>query len=168
MTRTRERPERIGVRPAEDVESVYRTLAAEAGRAAARGEAGDGPAPGRGAPWGTGRTPAPDPGREQAREGARQPVRQGAVPGGAGDEPPGAASEGAADAYRWALAREGHGPVTGVPTREVPDLWRLTAEADAAAVLLDDPVCPPEERAYVRGVHDALAWLCGHSDERAG
>ncbi|CAL9459854.1 hypothetical protein [Streptomyces sp. enrichment culture] len=94
------------------------------------------------------------------------------APGAAGaarvrPEPFQAVSEGAADAYRWALARKEHGPVTGAPTHDVPDLWRLTAEADAAAVLLDDPVYPPDKRAYVRGVHDALAWLCGQSDEHA-
>ncbi|MFE1575358.1 hypothetical protein [Streptomyces fradiae] len=86
---------------------------------------------------------------------------------GRGPEPFEAVSEGAADAYRWALARADRGPITGAPTGDVPDLSRLTAEADAAAVLLDDPVCPPDRRAYVRGVHDALAWLCGQSDEHA-
>ncbi|GGQ13184.1 hypothetical protein [Streptomyces roseolilacinus] len=145
-TQTRARASRIGVRPADEVESVYRTLAAEAGRA-----------------------PAPAPGRGDVREGAGEPTWGDIAPGrtGPGAEPSDAVSEGAADAYRWALAREERGPVTGAPAREVPDLWRLTAEADAAAVLLDDPVCPPEKRAYVRGVHDALAWLCGQSDEHA-
>lgn len=147
VTRTRARASRIGVRPADEVESAYRALAAGAPRGSARRDPADGPAR------------APD--REASRDAERKPVREGRP------EPSGAVSEGAADAYRWALAREGHGPVTGVPTREVPDLWRLTAEADAAAVLLDDPACPPENRAYVRGVHDALAWLCGQSDEHA-
>ncbi len=97
-------------------------------------------------------------------------ARAGSSTGRAHDrvlEPFEAVSEGAADAYRWALARAARGPVTGAPTGDVPDLSRLTAEADAAAVLLDDPVCPPDRRAYVRGVHDALAWLCGQSDEHA-
>ncbi|MCP9945367.1 hypothetical protein LUX12_12140 [Streptomyces somaliensis] len=158
MTRTRARPGRIGVRPAEEVESAYRSVAA---RAPARWDAVGGPAhaPGRHAPRDTGR--APEPGLRRERP------RQGAGAGGAGAEPPDAVREGVAAAYRWALAREGHGPVTGVPTREVPALWRLTAEADAAAVLLDDPVCPPRDRAYAQGVHDALAWLCGQSDDRA-
>ncbi|CAL9464016.1 hypothetical protein SUDANB38_02712 [Streptomyces sp. enrichment culture] len=99
----------------------------------------------------------------EVTEAARTPEG----PRSARPEPFQAVSEGAADAYRWALARAEHGPVTGAPTRDVPDLARLTAEADAAAVLLDDPVCPPDKRAYVRGVHDALAWLCGQSDEHA-
>ncbi|MFJ8696398.1 hypothetical protein [Streptomyces roseolilacinus] len=171
VTQTRARASRIGVRPADEVESVYRTLAAEATRAPARRGPGDEPAraPDRGAPRDATRTPAPDPDREDVREGAGEPTRGDIAPGrtGPGAEPSDVVSEGAADAYRWALAREERGPVTGAPTREVPDLWRLTAEADAAAVLLDDPVCPPEKRAYVRGVHDALAWLCGQSDEHA-
>lgn len=122
---TRARVDRIGVRAVDEVESAYRTRAAEAAESTA-----------------------------VARASAA-----------AGPEPFQTVSEGAADAYRWALARDQRGPVTGAPTRDVPDLSRLTAEADAAAVLLDDPVCPPDKRAYVRGVHDALAWLCGQSDE---
>ncbi|URM90553.1 hypothetical protein LUW75_11680 [Streptomyces sp. MRC013] len=156
MTRTRARPNRIGVRPAEEVESAYRSVAA---RAPVRRDPAGGPAPGRHVPRNAGRAPEPDPRREGAGEGA--------APGGTGAEPPDTVSEGAAAAYRWALAREGSGPVTGVPTREVPALWRLTAEADAAAVLLDDPVCPPRDRAYAQGVRDVLAWLCGQSDEHA-
>ncbi|WP_149182267.1 hypothetical protein [Streptomyces sp. TRM49041] len=73
-------------------------------------------------------------------------------------------SQGAADAYEWALGRSRHGPVTGAPSREVPALWALTAEVDAAAVLLDDPVCSGDTWQYARGAHDALAWICGHSD----
>ncbi|WP_228978191.1 hypothetical protein [Streptomyces sp. DH12] len=114
---------RIGVRRVDEVESAYRSLAAEATGRGARG-------------------------------------------GRALQERPRALREGAAEAYRWALAREPQGPITGLRAREVPDVWRLTAEADAAAVLLDDPACPHDTRDYVRGVHDALAWLCGHSDQR--
>ncbi|KUH35295.1 hypothetical protein ATE80_30075 [Streptomyces kanasensis] len=118
---------RIGVRPVDEVESAYRTLAAEA----------------------TG------PGRDA---GGGRALRD--------SDRPRALREGATEAYRWALARAPQGPITGVRGRDVPDVWRLTAEVDAAAVLLDDPACPHEAREYVRGVHDALAWLCGHSDQR--
>ncbi|WP_175410513.1 hypothetical protein [Streptomyces sp. TRM64462] len=85
----------------------------------------------------------------------------------AGDGRTAALAEGAADAYRWALARDARGPITGARgNRPVPTLWTLTAEADAAAVLIDDPACPADARDYALGVHDALAWLCGHSDQQ--
>ncbi len=48
----------------------------------------------------------------------------------------------------------------------VPDLYTLTAEVDAATVRLDDPASPADLRDYVLGAHDALAWLCGHTDQR--
>ncbi|MEU3445668.1 hypothetical protein AB0H29_00265 [Streptomyces thermolilacinus] len=135
----------------DEVEAAYRTLATEVTKVTgATGTAGVTEA--------TGTTGAAE---ATGAPGAAKAAR--AVP----PEPFHAVSEGAADAYRWALARKEHGPVTGAPAHDVPDLWRLTAEADAAAVLLDDPVCPPDKRAYVRGVHDALAWLCGQSDEHA-
>ncbi|MCH0543382.1 hypothetical protein I3F58_28300 [Streptomyces sp. MUM 203J] len=75
-------------------------------------------------------------------------------------------ASGALDALRWALARGGSAPVTGARGGLVPDLHTLTAEVDAAAVQLDDPVCPVDARAYTLGAHEALAWLCGHTDER--
>ncbi|MEU2180750.1 hypothetical protein [Streptomyces thermolilacinus] len=129
----------------DEVESAYRTLAGEVTKVAEVTGA-TGMTEARGATGATG-------GGEAKRTVPPEPFQ--------------AVSEGAADAYRWALARREHGPVTGAPAHDVPDLWRLTAEADAAAVLLDDPVCPPDKRAYVRGVHDALAWLCGQSDDHA-
>ncbi len=48
----------------------------------------------------------------------------------------------------------------------MPDLYTLTAEVDAATVRLDDPASPADLRDYVLGAHDALAWLCGHTDQR--
>lgn len=75
-------------------------------------------------------------------------------------------ASGALDALRWALARGGSAPVTGARGGLVPDLYALTAEVDAAAVQLDDPVCPVDARAYALGAHEALAWLCGHTDQR--
>ncbi|MFG3497719.1 hypothetical protein [Streptomyces sp. NPDC047928] len=75
---------------------------------------------------------------------------------------PAALIDGAVDAYEWALARGGEGPITGAHTGEVPTLQAMTAEVDAASVVLDDPLCPAETEDYARGAHDVLAWICGH------
>ncbi|MFC4608626.1 hypothetical protein ACFO9E_12455 [Streptomyces maoxianensis] len=75
-------------------------------------------------------------------------------------------SSGASAAYDWALGRADRAPVTGAGDAEsVPDLQVLTAEVDAAVVQMEDPTGRPGPRDYNRGVHDALAWVCGHSDE---
>lgn len=75
-------------------------------------------------------------------------------------------SGGASAAYRWALGHSDSSPVTGaVDARGIPDLQLLTAEVDAAVVQMEDPTSPPGPADYSRGVHDALAWVCGHSDE---
>ncbi|GAA4933587.1 hypothetical protein ACFPM3_04625 [Streptomyces coeruleoprunus] len=74
--------------------------------------------------------------------------------------------EGASQALRWAMAREGSGPVTGARVYGVPGLEALTAEVDASAVQLDDPSCSDDAKAYTSGAHDALAWLCGHTDRQ--
>ncbi|MET7540677.1 hypothetical protein [Streptomyces sp. NPDC005507] len=74
-------------------------------------------------------------------------------------------SSGASAAYRWALGRADRSPVTGAGDAEgVPKLQALTAEVDAAVVQMEDPTSGPGPRDYSRGVHDALAWVCGHSD----
>ncbi|MGR8006956.1 hypothetical protein [Streptomyces hypolithicus] len=78
-------------------------------------------------------------------------------------------SSGASAAYRWALGQVERSPVTGASGtsggRSVPDLHVLTAEVDAAVVQMEDPAGHPGPRDHSRGVHDALAWVCGHSDE---
>ncbi|MGW0549033.1 hypothetical protein [Streptomyces altiplanensis] len=75
-------------------------------------------------------------------------------------------SSGASEAYRWALGRAERSPVTGAGGEEgVPDLYKLTAEVDAAVVQMDEPVSRPGPRDHTRGVHDALAWVCGYRDE---
>ncbi|MGW0367243.1 hypothetical protein [Streptomyces sp. NPDC002990] len=73
---------------------------------------------------------------------------------------------GAALAYQWALGRRARAPVTSADGRGVPDLPLLTAEVDAAVVQLDDPTTPADLRDFTRGVHDALGWVCGYSDQR--
>lgn len=74
-------------------------------------------------------------------------------------------SSGASAAYRWALGCADRSPVTGAGEGEgVPDLEALTAEVDAAVVQMEDPAAQAGPRDYSRGVHDALAWVCGHSD----
>ncbi|MFJ6632504.1 hypothetical protein ACIQMR_14045 [Streptomyces sp. NPDC091376] len=74
-------------------------------------------------------------------------------------------SSGATAAYRWALGYAQHSPVTATGEADLaPDLETLTAEADAAVVQMEDPTSRPGPRDYSRGVYDALAWVCGHSD----
>ncbi|WP_329112118.1 hypothetical protein [Streptomyces sp. NBC_01353] len=74
-------------------------------------------------------------------------------------------SSGASAAYRWALGCAEHSPVTGAGDAEgVPALPALTAEVDASVVQMEDLTSRPGPRDYSRGVHDALAWVCGHSD----
>ncbi|GAA1897580.1 hypothetical protein GCM10009837_19810 [Streptomyces durmitorensis] len=75
-------------------------------------------------------------------------------------------SGGASSAYRWALGRADRSPVTGADNAGgVPDLQALTAEADAAVVRTEDLTRSPGPRDYSRGVHDALAWVCGHTSQ---
>ncbi|MFP1625260.1 hypothetical protein ACLB9X_08720 [Streptomyces sp. 5K101] len=76
-------------------------------------------------------------------------------------------SSGAAAAYEWAMGNAEPSPVTGAGAGGVPGLRLLTAEVDAAVVQLDDPTIQAGRRDYVRGVHDALAWVCGYSDQVA-
>ncbi|MEU7106319.1 hypothetical protein ACFQ2B_02465 [Streptomyces stramineus] len=76
-------------------------------------------------------------------------------------------SAGASAAYRWAAGRAHSSPVTGASAPGKPDLHLLTAEVDAAVVQLDDRTGQDSNREYVRGAHDALAWVCGYSDQLA-
>ncbi|MGW7067163.1 hypothetical protein ACWGII_14085 [Streptomyces sp. NPDC054855] len=72
-------------------------------------------------------------------------------------------SSGVAAAYQWALGCADRSPVTGAGcTGTVPDLQALTAEVDAAVVQTEDLTSSPGLRDHSRGVHDALAWVCGH------
>ncbi|MDJ0346249.1 hypothetical protein QMK19_19280 [Streptomyces sp. H10-C2] len=74
-------------------------------------------------------------------------------------------SRGALTGYLWALGRGDPAPVTGATCDGVPDIAMLTAEADAAVVQLADFTQRTVPRDYVQGVHDALAWVCGHNDQ---
>ncbi|GGX48326.1 hypothetical protein [Streptomyces chryseus] len=42
----------------------------------------------------------------------------------------------------------------------------LIAEADAATVQIQDSTQRTVPRDYIHGVHDALAWVCGHTDDK--
>lgn len=84
-----------------------------------------------------------------------------------GREDPPEYRAGVAAGYSWALGRDAHAPVTGAGAGGVPDMELLTAEIDAAVVREDEAVADPVTRDYVRGVHSALAWICGFSDRRA-
>jgi hypothetical protein len=94
-------------------------------------------------------------------------AQRGLSAGAAERDPSPQFSSGASAAYRWALGRTDRSPVTGAgagAAEDVPDLQALTAEVDAAVVQMEDPTSRPGPRDYSRGVHDALAWVCGHSD----
>ncbi|MEV6651630.1 hypothetical protein [Streptomyces sp. NPDC051219] len=75
-------------------------------------------------------------------------------------------SRGALTGYLWALGRGEDAPITGARGEGPPDIPQLTAEVDAATVQLEDTTQRMVPRDYIRGVHDALAWVCGHSDDR--
>jgi hypothetical protein len=74
-------------------------------------------------------------------------------------------SRGALTGYVWALGRATAAPVTGADSHGAPDLLLLTSEVDAALVQLADQSLRTVPRDYIRGVHDALAWVCGYSDD---
>ncbi|MFJ1705966.1 hypothetical protein [Kitasatospora sp. NPDC088346] len=102
------------------------------------------------------------------RDGARSGVRAAADVARAHDRirdtEDGARRRGALAAYRWALGRAHSAPLTGAAAGDVPSLEALTAEVDASLVQLEATTRPSVGREYIQGVHDALAWVCGHSD----
>ncbi|MER6516913.1 hypothetical protein ABT246_08580 [Streptomyces sp. NPDC001553] len=73
-------------------------------------------------------------------------------------------SRGALTGYQWALGRGDGAPVTGAVARSTPDMDLLTAEVDAATVQLEAGPLRTLPRDYTQGVHDALAWVCGHTE----
>ncbi|MCP3820145.1 hypothetical protein NLX86_19190 [Streptomyces sp. A3M-1-3] len=75
-------------------------------------------------------------------------------------------SRGVLTGYLWALGRGEDAPITGARIEGPPDIPQLTAEVDAATVQLEDTTQRTVPRDFIRGVHDALAWVCGHSDDR--
>ncbi|MFV0131427.1 hypothetical protein ACLGI4_27580 [Streptomyces sp. HMX112] len=74
---------------------------------------------------------------------------------------------GASAAYEWATGHAERAPVTAAGAAGVPGLPLLTAEVDAVVVQLEDRTVSPGTRDYLSGVHDALAWICGYSDQPA-
>ena len=75
-------------------------------------------------------------------------------------------SRGALAAYLWALGRGTSAPITGArPDFDIPDLAHITAEVDASVAQLDDRLHRMAPRDYLQGAHDALAWLCGLTEE---
>ncbi len=75
-------------------------------------------------------------------------------------------SRGSLAGYLWALGRADAAPVTGARDEDLPDLARLTAEVDATMVELENQTQRTLPRDYTQGVHDVLAWVCGHADTR--
>ena len=75
-------------------------------------------------------------------------------------------SRGALTGYLWALGRGEAAPVTGAVSAGAPGLPMLTAEVDAAVAQMKDATQRTVPRDYIHGVHDALAWICGHTEER--
>lgn len=80
--------------------------------------------------------------------------------------------------YVWALGATATSPVTGTgagrgaaataspPCGDPPSLALLTAEMDAAVAQLAQPTRRTVPRDYLRGIHDALAWLCARTERR--
>ncbi|MDK1474456.1 hypothetical protein QNO07_13675 [Streptomyces sp. 549] len=75
-------------------------------------------------------------------------------------------TRGAMAGLLWALGRGDPSPVTAWTTEGEPTMETLTAEADAATVQMEDATQRNIPRDYLRGVSDALAWVCGHTDNR--
>ncbi|MFI6449525.1 hypothetical protein [Kitasatospora sp. NPDC050543] len=70
-------------------------------------------------------------------------------------------------AYRWALGGQVAAPITAAapPGAAGPSHAQLRAECQAALAEVLGHARRTVELDYARGVHEALAWLCGHSDE---
>jgi len=75
-------------------------------------------------------------------------------------------SNGALTGYLWALGRGTAAPVTGAGADGTPTLAGLTEEVDASVMQLADQAQRTVPRDFVQGVHDALAWVCGYSDDQ--
>ncbi|MFD8594291.1 hypothetical protein ACFV1L_04770 [Kitasatospora sp. NPDC059646] len=71
-------------------------------------------------------------------------------------------------AYRWAAGLQAAAPVTAAAALGAvgPCRAQLLAECQAAAVRLRDASATGGDSAGALGVYRALAWLCGHHDDR--
>ncbi|MEU1626786.1 hypothetical protein ABZ746_15975 [Streptomyces sp. NPDC020096] len=83
------------------------------------------------------------------------------------DEPHPPFTLGVLAAYQWAMGRGADAPLTGARGVGVPDLEQLTSEIDTAVVQLEDVTQHTGTRDFAQGVHDALAWVCGLSEDEA-
>ncbi|MEU9048298.1 MULTISPECIES: hypothetical protein [unclassified Kitasatospora] len=72
------------------------------------------------------------------------------------------------EAYRWAVGAQIGAPVTANAAVGAygPCRAQLLAECQAAAVRLQSGADHPGETERTPGVYMALAWLCGHHDDR--
>jgi hypothetical protein len=75
-------------------------------------------------------------------------------------------SNGAVTGYLRALGAGTAAPVTCSGTPGAPTLAGLTQEVDASVMQLADQSQRTVSRDFLQGAHDALAWLCGYSDDR--
>ncbi|MFJ9776334.1 hypothetical protein ACIRVF_34725 [Kitasatospora sp. NPDC101157] len=71
-------------------------------------------------------------------------------------------------AYRWAVGAQVGAPITANAAVGAygPCRAQLLAECQAAQVHLRQGAGPVGERERALGVYMALAWLCGHHDDR--
>ncbi|MFD8695453.1 hypothetical protein [Kitasatospora purpeofusca] len=74
--------------------------------------------------------------------------------------------QGMLESYRWAVGAQAQAPVTADEAvgSSGPGRAQLLAECQAAAVQVRVAANPDADRAL--GAYAALAWLCGHHDER--
>ncbi|MFF3073621.1 hypothetical protein ACFVSN_01065 [Kitasatospora sp. NPDC057904] len=71
-------------------------------------------------------------------------------------------------AYRWAAGAQVAAPVTAAAALGAagPCRAQLLAECQAAAVRLHEAHAAGTDSAGALGAYQALAWLCGHHDDR--
>ncbi|WP_371520437.1 hypothetical protein [Kitasatospora sp. NBC_01300] len=71
-------------------------------------------------------------------------------------------------AYRWAVGAQAEAPVTATAPLGAagPCRAQLLAECQAAAVCVRDTGRHGADAGYALGAYRALAWICGHHDDR--
>ncbi|MFJ9948503.1 hypothetical protein [Kitasatospora sp. NPDC091207] len=72
-------------------------------------------------------------------------------------------------AYRWAAGTQPGAPVTAAAPLGAsggPCRAQLLAECQAAAVRVSEARRDDVDAAYALGAYQALAWLCGHDEDR--
>ncbi|MFG3229565.1 hypothetical protein ACGF07_32945 [Kitasatospora sp. NPDC048194] len=98
-----------------------------------------------------------------------RPVDEVFAAPGAVSEPCGGFERGLLGAYRWAVGAQVGAPVTANAAVGAygPCRAQLLAECQAAAVRIRQTADQAGERNWALGVFMALAWLCGHHDDRS-